>query len=147
MLTNVFRSTRGHRMTAPRSAPPPSPSQPPGTPQPHQETLPLQVTRAEATARGEGTPRIPGYEILGEIGQGGFGRVYRARHIALGREAAIKALRPEKGQSPLTTGQEAWEAFRAADLLIAYCDVRDPNAFAVQRDRNSNRPKPRRHTP
>lgn len=110
MLTNVFRSTRGHRMTAPRSAPPPSPSQPPGTPQPHQETLPLEVTRAEATARGEGTPRIPGYEILGEIGQGGFGRVYRARHVALGREAAIKALRPEKGQSPLPAQRFANEA-------------------------------------
>ena len=32
------------------------------------------------------------YEILGEIGSGGFSRVYKAVHRKLGREVAIKIL-------------------------------------------------------
>lgn len=38
-------------------------------------------------------PRIPGYEVTAEIGRGGMGVVYRARHLGLDREVAIKMLR------------------------------------------------------
>jgi serine/threonine protein kinase/WD40 repeat protein/Flp pilus assembly protein TadD len=37
-------------------------------------------------------PTIPGYEILGELGRGGMGIVYRARQAGLNRSAAIKMI-------------------------------------------------------
>src|ERR1700761_7567814 len=33
-------------------------------------------------------PRIPGYEVEGELGRGGVGVVYRARHLRLDRTVA-----------------------------------------------------------
>ncbi|GII96656.1 serine/threonine-protein kinase [Sinosporangium siamense] len=37
-----------------------------------------------------GAPEVPGHEVLGLLGQGGFGTVYRARQLAVGREVALK---------------------------------------------------------
>ena len=54
------------------------------------------------------------YELLDEIGSGGFGRVYRARDLGLEREVALKVLHPT-----LTADAGVMERFRREAQLAA----------------------------
>jgi serine/threonine protein kinase len=64
------------------------------------------------------------YEIEAKLGAGGMCDVYRARHIRIGKEVAIKMLRPDYAADPKIVERFEREA-RAASL------VRHPNAINI----------------
>src|SRR6266496_3739981 len=64
------------------------------------------------------------YELLEEIGTGGFGRVYRARDLGLEREVALKVLHPS-----LTADLGVVERFRREAQLAA--KLRHPNVVSI----------------
>ncbi len=67
-------------------------------------------------------PRLPdgtdieGYVIDGILGKGGMGVVYSATHKVIGKRAAIKVLRAEVSQNPITVERFVQEA-RAVNLI------------------------------
>ncbi len=64
------------------------------------------------------------YRLLKKIGEGGHGRVYRAINVLLGREVAVKVLRPDMVQSE-TAKKRFFREARTANL------VRHPNVVDV----------------
>jgi eukaryotic-like serine/threonine-protein kinase len=67
------------------------------------------------------------YEIIGELGHGGMGFVFRARDKQLGRDVAIKLVRPRKDLSAMMTARLLREAQALAQLshpnVVAVYDV------------------------
>jgi WD40 repeat protein len=70
------------------------------------------------------TPRVPGYEVLGVLGRGGMGVVYRARHVALKRLVALKLIRSGPEAHP-----EERQRFRREALAVAR--LQHPNIVQV----------------
>jgi serine/threonine protein kinase len=71
---------------------------------------------SEPPARGERQALIGRYEVMQRIGAGGMGAVYRAVHLDLGREVALKVLPPELAARPEMLQRFIREAQHAAKL-------------------------------
>ena len=56
------------------------------------------------------------YTILGPLGRGGMGEVYRARDTRLGREVALKVIREDSADDPLRASRFEQEARAASSL-------------------------------
>ncbi|MEI7459813.1 MAG: protein kinase [Pirellula sp.] len=68
-----------------------------------------------------GYPRIPGFEILGELGRGGMGIVYRAKQISANRIVALKIVRNELLDAmPMDTRTSTLERFRTEAQAAAH---------------------------
>jgi serine/threonine protein kinase len=70
------------------------------------------------------TPAVPGFEILGELGRGGMGVVYKARQVALLRTVALKMV-----LNGAHAGPKELARFRAEAAVIAR--LQHPNIVQV----------------
>jgi hypothetical protein len=81
-------------------------------------------TQEESDGADAGRPRVPGYEILGELGRGGMSVVYQARQMGLNRVVALKVILAGAFADP-----EQQRRFRAEAKVIAR--LRHPNIIQV----------------
>ena len=86
-----------------------------------QGRLPSALSDAEA---GPGRVLAGKYRLEALIGAGAFGSVYRAQHVDLGREVALKVLQTAAARSP-----DGLKRFQREG--IAACRIAHPNAVAV----------------
>src|SRR5262249_60118378 len=67
-----------------------------------------------ANGNGSGVPSLPGYDVLGELGRGTMGIVYRVRQVRANRVVALKVIRHGLQATP-----EELARFRAEAEAVA----------------------------
>ena len=99
---------------------------PAGPPVPATDDRTLQQTAdtRPATVTGRPTAAVPGYELLGELGRGGMGVVYKARHLKLNRLVALKMVLSGEFARAIDL-----ERFRSEALRLA--KVQHPNIVHI----------------
>ncbi len=91
--------------------------------------LPIEFANGSGLSANPETPpgfniAVPGYEVLGELGRGGMGIVYRARDLKLDRLVALKTLR-----SDLQTEPQPLARFRAEAKALSR--LKHPNIVQI----------------
>lgn len=76
----------------------------------------VQEALSRAAPRPAAAPEIAGYRILGILGRGSMGTVYRARQLSVDRVVALKVPRPELASDPRFVHRFLREARSAAKL-------------------------------
>ena len=83
--------------------------------------------------------RIGRYDILGPLGRGGMGGVYKVGHRALGRVMALKLLQPHDLLNELMGVEQVRAAFLREATLLASCEHRN---IAMVWDLDEDRGRP-----
>ena len=76
----------------------------------------LEGTKSPSTKSGVVSKKVGDYELIDEIGRGGMGIVYEAKHESLGRRVAVKVLPTQLADSPKAVARFQREAKAISNL-------------------------------